>query len=362
MTRQVNMDRSGRETIRASEEGRWDHVFAAIDLGTNNCRLLVARPMKSGFRVVDAFSRIVRLGQGVGADGVLSDEAMDRTISALKVCASKMRRRGVTLARNVATEACRKAENGAVFASKVAKETGLMLDIITPQEEARLAMTGCAPLLDADCENAIVFDIGGGSTELMWLSLDNPANPEILAWTSLPCGVVTLAEKFGGHNSDHSSYESMISYVTELLAPFEKKHQLSQRVARGGVQTLGTSGTVTTLACMLLALPKYDRSKVDGVWIEREEVSEISRNLAFMTHEQRVSQPCIGFGRADLVVAGCAILEAINRLWPCDRLRVADRGVREGLLTEMMQAADASRTEQFEFPVRSPLAQGAPLA
>ena len=317
--------------------GRSRDIYAALDLGTNNCRLLVARPTSSGFRVIDAFSRIVRLGEGLSQSGRLSPAAMRRTIDALKVCAGKMRRRGVTRARSVATEACRKAANCAEFIAAVEAETGISLDIVTSAEEARLAVAGCASLLDYDNRYALVFDIGGGSTELMWLQLNRGQAPVVADWISLPVGVVTLAEHWGGIDIGDGIYERMVASVHALLAPFEAEHGLAQVMAEGGVQMMGTSGTVTTVAGVHLDLPRYDRNRVDGVWMDFADVTSVSRRLAAMPYDDRAAHACIGRDRADLVVAGCAILEAISSTWPVGRLRVADRGVREGVLLGLMQ-------------------------
>jgi len=305
-------------------------VLAALDLGTNNCRLLVARPAGDGFRVIDAFSRIVRLGQGLGGSGRLGEDAIGRTIDALAVCAAKMRRRQVTRFRAVATEACRRAGNGADFLDRVAQETGLRLEIITAQEEAALALAGCRPLLDPDIPGVLVFDIGGGSTEIAWQS-PGQGGP-VLAATSMPIGVVTLAERYGGDRFTKEHYEAMVGEVAERLAAFDHSHGIAAAVAGGGVQLLGTSGTVTTLAGVRLELPRYIRDRVDGVFLDVAETLAIGHRLAGMDFAERAAHPCIGRDRADLVVAGCAILEAICRTWPVPRLRVADRGVREGIL------------------------------
>ena len=321
-------------------DDRWRHTFAALDLGTNNCRLLVARPSRDGFRVIDSFSRIVRLGQGLGASGVLAEDAIERTIGALKICAKKMRRRGVTLSRSVATEACRQAANCDQFLAQVNQQTGLTLDIIDAAEEARLAVTGCAPLLDERCDNALVFDIGGGSTEIMWLRVCPGDAPEVLAWTSLPCGVVTLAESHGGCHVPADVYARMVDAVAEMLRPFEEAHVLYQSLVEGRAQMLGTSGTVTTLAAIKLGLRRYDRRRVDGTWLAADDLRSVSRQLATMSYDERTSHPCIGEGRADLVIAGCAIFDAIFRTWPAPGVRVADRGVRDGMLFSMMAAAD----------------------
>ena len=322
--------------------GRHAHTFAALDLGTNNCRLLVAKSLhdRDGFRVIDGFSRIVRLGERVSETRLLSEAAIQRTIRALRVCAGKMERRGVTRVRSVATEACRRAQNCDEFMARVFEETRITFDIISTDEEAQLALAGCASLLDDDSEYALVFDIGGGSTELMFLKLENGIEPEVVDVTSLPCGVVTLSERFGGHDVLPETYEAMVSEALSLLSPFEAANSIGRLARSGQLQMLGTSGTVTTLAAVNLGLPKYDRSQVDARWIGGDAISSTSRQLVRMSFEERAGHPCIKRGRADLVVAGCAILEAIMRDWPVSRVRVADRGLREGILLALMVTAD----------------------
>ncbi len=313
-------------------------VFAALDLGTNNCRLLVARPRPDGFRVIDAFSRIVRLGEGLGQSDALSEAAMGRAIDALRVCASKIRKRRVTHARHVATEACRRARNCDEFVARVEGETGLVLEIISSREEAELALAGCAPLLDPARPYALVFDIGGGSTELLWLEVGPRRSLRLIDWISLPYGVVGLAERHDAAAGAIDWYEAMAGEVAALLAPFEARHDIRRHIADGAVQMLGSSGTVTTLAGLYFGLPRYDRTYVDGSHLAFCDIDQVSRRLATMAPSARAELPCIGRERADLVVGGCAILAAICRTWPVGSLRVADRGVREGILLGMMQA------------------------
>jgi len=314
-----------------SDDERHD-VCAALDLGTNNCRLLIARRRGDGFHVIDAFSRIVRLGEGLAATGRLGEPAMTRTLSALRVCAGKVARSGARRARYVATEACRRAENCAEFLDRVRRDTGIPIEIISSDEEARLVVAGCAPLLDPTVPRALVFDIGGGSTELVWLALDGAGGPAITDYVSVPHGVVTLADRYGGRVVSPAIYEAMADEVEAALAPFEAKHKIARRIADGAVQLLGSSGTVTTLAGVHLDLPRYDRNRVDGSALEFAQIERASRRLAAMRWEERAAHPCVGEERADLVLAGCAVLEAICRLWPVGRLVVADRGIREGIL------------------------------
>lgn len=317
-------------TLRTKRTNR--PAYAAVDLGTNNCRLLVAEPSVKGFRVVDSFSRIVRLGEGVAATGRLSDEAIDRTIDALRICASKVRRASAIRVRNVATEACRKAENCDLFMDRVQNETGLDFEIITAAEEARLALSGCVPLFDPAVSGSMVFDIGGGSTEVIW----QPEQGKPIHVLSLPLGVVNLSERYGGDRIDNADYMRMVDETSRLLAGFEKDQQILPRISAGQVQMVGSSGTVTTLASVHLGLRKYVRSRVDGTTMRFDDLLRISRMLADMTRQERAAITCIGPDRADLVVGGVAILEAIIRTWPVGRMRVADRGLREGILLGLM--------------------------
>jgi len=315
-------------------------AYAAIDLGTNNCRLLIARPASENFVVIDAFSRVVRLGEGLAQSGRLSDAAMERALGALKVCADKLRRRNVHLARSVATEACRRASNGAEFIERVARETGIRLDIISAQEEARLAVLGCHILLEDGIGPAMIFDIGGGSTELVLIEPGGPV-PRIVDWQSVPWGVVSLTDTVGHEEEGADDATRLARYGEMRRIVDESFAEFAERVARHrapDLRLLGTSGTVTTLASVHLELPQYDRKAVDGLIVPSSSMREISSRLGHMSAAERRALPCIGHERADLVVAGCAILESILDLWPAPRLGVADRGIREGILRSLMSA------------------------
>jgi len=311
-------------------------VYAALDLGTNNCRLLIACPSGDGFRVVDSFSRIIRLGEGISVNGYISEAAIERAIAALSICRDKIEARKAKRLRLIATEACRAASNADGFRERVAAETGIRLEVIDRETEAALAVIGCSPLLDPNGRGAILFDIGGGSTELVRIERDpndKNAEPRTKGWMSIPLGVVTLAEHFGGKNVTKEIYARMVEEVAEHIAPFAGEH--GGDIA--GMHLLGTSGTVTTLAGIHLNLARYDRRRVDGVWMDNSHISATVARLLGMSYEERAGNNCISIDRADLVLAGCAILDAIRRAFPLPRLRVADRGLREGMLVEMMR-------------------------
>lgn len=312
------------------------NVYAALDLGTNNCRLLIACPTDDGFRVIDSFSRIIRLGEGVSVTGRISDAAIGRAITALSICRDKMVLKKAKRLRLIATEACRAATNADDFRHQVESETGIRLEVIDRETEATLAVVGCSPLLDPQGRGAILFDIGGGSSELVRIERDPQSlgdTPRIKGWMSIPLGVVTLAERFGGRDVTPQSYALMVQEVAQHVASFAAEHggDLSD------MHLLGTSGTVTTLAGVHLGLTRYDRRRIDGVWMNNAELTATVIRLLGMTYQERAGNNCIGVERADLVLAGCAILDAIRSAFPLSRLRVADRGLREGMLVEMMR-------------------------
>ncbi|MDO1581120.1 Ppx/GppA phosphatase family protein [Rhizobium oryzicola] len=332
-----------------------DDLYAALDLGTNNCRLLIAQPTRPGhFRVVDAFSRIVRLGEGLAATGRLSDEAMDRAVEALRICASKLASRSIRRMRLIATEACRAATNGEAFLARVTAETGLELEIIDRETEARLAVSGCSSLVGREARSVVLFDIGGGSSEIAVIRIAQNRSSRlanhITHWTSLPVGVVTLSERHGGRNVTPEVFEAMVTEVEGMLAGFQCPPISPDGRAEEDFHLIGTSGTVTTLAGVHLDLPRYDRRRVDGLWLSDAEVNAMQAKLLSWNFEARAANPCIGPDRADLVLAGCAILEAIRRRWPSRRMRVADRGLREGLLTDMMADDGVWRRHRIRRP------------
>jgi exopolyphosphatase/guanosine-5'-triphosphate,3'-diphosphate pyrophosphatase len=334
-------------------------IYAALDLGTNNCRLLIARPHDHGFRVLDGFTRIVRLGEGVSVTGRLSDAAMERTMEALRQCRNKLREHQPTRMRLIATEACRAAENGPAFLARVKEELGLELEIVDRRTEAELAVTGCADLIEGTAAGALMFDIGGGSSELAWLDFrggrpksQGRMSASIRSWQSLPVGVVSIAERFGGVDVTRDVFEAMVGFVSEHLRQFRGREKLRQMIANHPVHLIGTSGTVTTLAGLHLGLERYERQKVDGLWMKRGEVDDTMKVLLAMPFDRRVAHPCIGRDRADLVLPGCAIFEAIRREWPTERVRVADRGLREGILISLMDA-DRAQSRTSRYPRRN---------
>ncbi|HEY9213453.1 MAG TPA: Ppx/GppA phosphatase family protein [Ancylobacter sp.] len=326
---------AGRNGAQAGPGGG-SGVYAALDLGTNNCRLLIACPSGEGFRVVDSFSRIIRLGEGISATGCISDAAIERAVAALCICRDKIQSRKANRLRLIATEACRAASNAEGFRDRVAAETGIRLEVINRETEAALAVIGCSPLLDQRGRGAILFDIGGGSTELVRIERDpeqQNATPRIRAWMSIPLGVVSIAEQFGGRDVTPQSYARMVQEVARYVAPFAAEHSADL----SGMHLLGTSGTVTTLAGVHLNLARYDRRRIDGVWMSDTDITATIARLLNMSYQERANNNCISIERADLVLAGCAILDAIRNAFPLKRLRVADRGLREGMLVEMMR-------------------------
>ncbi len=327
----------------SQRRGRKRAIFGSIDLGTNNCRMLVGTPAAQGFYILDSFSRVVRLGEGLYETGRLSALAMDRAIASLLVCAERAQRwAGDELndsirLRAIATEACRQAENGSEFIRRARDATGLPLEIIHPREEVELAVESCAPLLRKAGRRALLFDIGGGSTEIAWVRLDGRLQPELIGYLSLPVGVVTLSERCAGSCYQSDGFARLVEDIVGMLQPFEAVHRIGEEIRRGGVVMVGTSGTVTTLAGVSLKLERYRRGLVDGVLLTRAAVDDALAEARALGREGLSRHPCIGRERVEFVLPGCAIFAAIHELWQVPQLMVADRGLREGMLMRLMR-------------------------
>ena len=350
MDNQTSISISARPIARPNDgklDAEWRKLpaFAAVDLGTNTCRMLVVTPRRRDFAVMDSFSRVVRLGQSLEATGVLSEEAMERTERALRVCASKLRTWNIHAVKGVATEACRRASNGGAFLSRIERSTRLSLTPISPEEEARLTLEGCTALLDPSVPRALMFDIGGGSTEVTWIDTTSPVSPRVIATMSAPVGVVSLMERYGSETLSTESMEALTAEIAGRIEPFNEAHGIAAALGEGRASMLGTSGTVTTLGALYLGLDRYDRSKVDGLEAPFEALFRGARALEEMSLAERAAVPCIGRERAELVLVGCAILEALRRMWPASTVRIADRGIREGLLTRMISEWEAAQAE-----------------
>jgi exopolyphosphatase/guanosine-5'-triphosphate,3'-diphosphate pyrophosphatase len=317
-------------------------TFAALDLGTNNCRLLIGAAEGDGFRVVDSFSRTVRLGEGLQSTGRLSPPAMERALAALHTCAAKLRRRPVAGLYAIATEACRRATNGDEFLSMARAETGLPIQVISPREEVELALESCSGLLPNDRRRVLLFDIGGGSTELAWIRMDE-GRPHLIGYDSLPIGVATLSDQFGEAGRTTDGFERMVALVAARLAGFEAVHRIATEIRHGGVLLLGTSGTVTTLAGIALGLSRYRRALVDGALLSAADARGALASLLDMGDVGRMAHPCIGPDRAAYVMPGCAIFEAIRARWPAEQVLVADRGLREGMLLRQIRGTRRAR-------------------
>lgn len=352
MARDDAGDKSARRrSSRSGKSASYGPVYGAIDLGTNNCRMLLARKNRHGFRVVDAYSRIVKLGEGLTTSRSLSDDAMQRAMEALSVCAHRLARRDVKHLRAVATEACRLASNGPEFIDKVRAETGIKLEIISSEEEARLAVQGSLDLLDENKDAALVLDIGGGSTELCWVDVaewrrrggyESGGRPPLRGWATIPAGVVTLSEQFPEPDSMNDEereawYNEMKAYTRSRMKIPKGANRLRPLFDDGNAHLVGTSGTVTSVAGVHLNLESYNRNKVDGLWITTDEMRTACNRLSTKDAKGRAGEGCIGTDRAELVLAGCAILEVVMEAWPCEKIRVGDRGLREGLLLNLMR-------------------------
>ncbi len=313
--------------------------YAAIDLGTNSCRLVIATPTPTSFRIVETFSKITRLGEGIINDDELSRPAIRRTIGALKVCAGVLAEYApIYRWRYVATAACRRAKNCVDFIEAVKRETGLNIETISSKEESRLAVVGCIPLLNRNIKRALVFDIGGGSTEISLARVTNTGNTFIEGFISLPYGVVTISEAFPSQDMTNLAYNTIIERTHKLLKDFEEKYNICEAIKNQEIQIIGTSGTVTVLGAVHLNLPRYNRSAVDGLSIIKQDIDKAISKIKRLGDEGRKKHPCIGAQKADLTMAGCAIIEALCSFWPISEITVADRGIREGILLDMMHS------------------------
>lgn len=343
---------SGKSRSRSNSQS--GNAYAAIDLGTNNCRLLIAKDAGETFRIVDSYSRVVRLGQGLAATGKLSDESMDAAVEAIAVCAAKMKAKRVKRWRCVATEACRRASNGEAFLKRVKDETGIALEVISPRVESRLAVMGCMNLVDSTKDVSLVIDIGGGSTELSWVDVRKLRNdtvdrrlhrPPISAWASLPIGVVTLSELVPEIDDKTAWYNELRDVVRQKIKEQGCETRFTNLFQQGRGHLIGTSGTITSLAGIHLNLPYYQRAKVDGLWFRSEDAINVARDMGSRSFEDRAKEPCIGNDRAGLLVAGCAITDVLCEMWPSTMIRVADRGLREGILIGLMQKMQKLKIE-----------------
>ena len=316
-------------------------VFSSIDLGTTNCRLLVATPTPTGFAVKETFSRITRLGEGLVSDGILSERAIKRTIFALKLCAKRLEKYKTVRTRFVATEACRRAKNGPDFIARVKKETGLNLEIISFEEECRLGVAGCVPLINRNIRHALVFDIGGGSTEVSLAKIDEKNQAVIEGVLSFPLGVITVSEAFTGKGLSSAAYRAVVKKVLSYLQPFEKHYGILKIIEQGDIQMIAMSGTVTTIGAFHLGLPVYNRAVVDGLALSYEDLARAKRKLEKLPYAQKEAHPCIGPQRADLSLPGCAILQGICEMWPIGEVTIADRGLREGIVLDLIRKENA---------------------
>ena len=340
-----NNNQPGNVTVPNKGASQAQKNFAAIDLGTNSCRLVIASPTPASFRIVETFSKITRLGEGIINDNELSRPAMRRTINALKVCAGVIEEYApIYRSRFVATAACRRAKNCKEFLDLVKKETGLTIETISSKEESRLAVVGCIPLLNRNIRRALVFDIGGGSTEISLARVTNSGKTFIEGFVSLPYGVVTISEAFPSQDMTALAYDTIIERTHKLLKEFDEKYNIREAIKNQEIQIIGTSGTVTVLGAVHLNLPRYNRSAVDGISITRQDIDRAIAKIKRLGDEGRKKHPCIGAQKADLTMAGCAIIEGLCSFWPIEEITVADRGIREGILLDMMHS---NRSKNF---------------
>lgn len=311
---------------------------AALDLGSNTCRLIIAEVFPDGaFENVEVFSRIVRLGENLSQSNKLQSAAIERAVGALRICSRKIDEHRPLLVRCVATEACRRAQNADYFKKLVRQETKLRLEIIDPNEEAELCLKGCETLLNPRIPYGVVFDIGGGSSEVMWVKLHEGGDAELLEFISLPFGVVGLSETYGTYTG--VVFDDIVHSISDSLKGFHAYADICSLIQENKVQMVGCSGTATTIAALKLNLKAYDREVIDGTIIEQKDIEGIKDLLCAMTPSERAAHPCIGSGRSDLVIPGLSIFAGIYDAFPVSEICVADRGVRDGIIAQLTHEA-----------------------
>lgn len=346
-----------KNTPESRNDAQIQKNYAAIDLGTTSCRLVIASPTPTSFRIVETFSKVTRLGEGIINDNELSRVAIKRTVNALKVCAGVINEYApIHRSRFVATAACRRAKNCKEFLDLVRKETGLNIETISSKEESRLAVVGCIPLLNRNIKRTLVFDIGGGSTEISLARVTNSGNTFIEGFVSLPYGVVTISEAFPSKDMTNLAYDTIMERTHKLLKDFDEKYNIYEAIKNQEIQVIGTSGTVTVLGAVHLNLTRYNRSAVDGISITKQDIDRAIAKIKRLGDEGRKKHSCIGAQKADLTMAGCAIIEGLCSFWPIEEITVADRGIREGILLDMMHSNTVNnphhKKKKFRHPYR----------
>lgn len=304
--------------------------FAAIDLGSRNCRTIVGCQSKAGaFEYIETYSKSVSLADGVAASKKLSRKSMDRTIEALAFCSKVLSRYAGLTYLAVATDAMRRAENASVFIKRVKRELGLIISIITPQEEAYYAALGCIEVLSLETEIFVVFDIGGGSSEIALCRQKSDKDIELIDSLSIPYGVINLLE-----SKDHltfSGYSNLVQKISDLSRDFLNQYATTLDFVNN-FQCIGTSGTTTTVAALNMNLRFYDREKINDSILQFSEILKTVHYVQSLSEDERKLHPYISQSNEDLVLGGLTILEGIVRGLPASTITVTDRGVRDGVV------------------------------
>lgn len=304
--------------------------LAAVDLGTNTVRLLVVEAEGREWRPLHQSQRVTRLGEGQAETGRLLEAPMQRTVDTVSEFIAAARGLGASEIRVVATSAVREAPNRAELLALLRAATGLDASVVSGEEEARLTLQGVAAGLPQLGGSFVLFDIGGGSTELV-LGEDG----RLGAVVSLQLGVVRLAERYGDAGPvDWARFALMRGEIDGRLA-----REIPARIIEARAPALvGTAGTVTTLAALDLGLPAYDASRVQGHTLARGAVERLLNRLGALAVAERARLPCLEPGRADVIIPGIAICLAVMDRLGYGSLVVSDRGLREGILCEILSA------------------------
>jgi exopolyphosphatase/guanosine-5'-triphosphate,3'-diphosphate pyrophosphatase len=296
--------------------------IAAIDLGTNTARLLIADRHPDGrFEQVSLMRAIVRLGGGFCRQQGLADDAMQRALVCLRRFSHEIARLGVQTVRAVATSAVRDAANGAAFVARVERETGIRLRVIDGLLEGSITLQGVLAGLDQYPDNLLLFDVGGGSTEY---TLASGSVPRFVH--SLPLGVVRLTE---GKGEPYAMAEKINRELDALEAHLA---QAQLRVDPAATLLVGTAGTATTLAALSLKMVEYDYRKVNNLVLDKNEIQRIYDQLLPLSPLERLQLPGLEPGREDLIIAGALITLLTLQRFHFDRMKVSDYSLLEGLV------------------------------
>ena len=300
--------------------------FAAIDLGSTNCRLVIVDIIEDKYKIICSFSEILNLGRNLSFSNEFNDEIIEKTIEIFKIISQKLKYYNVLSYRCVATEACRQSINSDELVKRIHERTNIEIEIIPSKEEARLCLKSCLNHNVNLNDFNLVFDIGGGSTEI--IIFDSIYSNKDFDFLSIPIGVINFSEKVSLFKT-----EKVLGQLEKQMMFFSKK----KKIHNEPISIIGSCGTVTTLCAIHLKLNYYQKSLVDNTLLEIEDLKQTCNFVKRLSSEEKEKHPCIGPQRINLLDNGILILEKILESWPVKRILVSDRGLREGIILDQIK-------------------------